>query len=100
MRARSAQAELPRAGRPGAPALVGEHPLRDRDLLGLAGLVGVARTAVGAPGRRRELQATGEAVSGVDVPVAAALALRELVPGRARGRVRGPGDGEGDADRN
>src|SRR6185312_5052296 len=36
--------------------------------------------AVGGPGARRELQATGEAVPGADAPVAARFALGDRVP--------------------
>ncbi len=59
-------------------------------------LCGVARAAEGAPGARGELQATGEPVAGVDAPVPAALALRQLVPGVGR---RGVGGGGGQQDR-
>src|ERR687889_394408 len=50
------EAELGRAGRPGAPALGGPDALGDADLLGAAGVVGRPGAAVGAPGARRELQ--------------------------------------------
>ena len=89
-RALAVQPELGRAGRPGAPALRGEDALGDGDLRAAAGLVGargVGGAAERAPGRRRELQAAGEAVAGVDRPVAARLASGDPVPGGAGGRV-------------
>ena len=74
------QPELARAGGPGAPALLGQHPLGDDDLLLARRVVGHARAAEGPPGAGGELEAAAEAVAGVDRPVAGALALRELVP--------------------
>src|SRR5690606_6248552 len=96
----AAQAQLLRAGRPRLPALGLQDALGDPDLLGLAGLVGHALATVGAPSPVAELQPTVVAVTRIDLPVATALALGELVPGRHRGRVRGTGDGKGSADRN
>src|SRR5215207_842423 len=88
------EAELARAGGPGAPALGGSDAFGDADLLGAAGAGGRAGTAVGAPGPRRELEAAGVAVAGVDAPVAARLTLGQAVPDAARGGRRGrPGHG-------
>src|SRR5690606_19511733 len=58
------------------------------DLLGLGGLVrgrGVLGAAEGLPGGAGELQAAVVAVAGVDGPVAAGLALGDLVPDGAGG---------------
>ena len=77
------QARALAAGGPGAGALLVQGALGDGDLLGLGGLVRVARVLVpakGLPGRRRELQAAVVAVAGVDRPVAGGLAVGNLVP--------------------
>src|SRR5215207_2705624 len=87
----SAQAELSGAGRPGAPPLRRLQVLGDPDLL-LAGRVGrAARATGGLPAALRELQAAVIAVAGVDGPVAARLALRELVPDTGAGAGGGGG---------
>src|SRR6185369_844830 len=83
---RSAQAELPGAGRPGPPPLRIEYPFGDLDLLRPAGLVRHTTAAVGLPGRLRELQAAVVAVAGRGVPPATALALRDAVPVTLRSR--------------
>src|ERR687898_623749 len=95
----SAQAQLAGAGRPGAPPLHRLQVLGDLDLL-LAGRVGrAARATGGLPAALRELQAAVVAVAGVDGPVAARLALRELVPDTGAGAGGGggglPGGGPG-----
>src|SRR5690606_17654631 len=93
---RSAQAELPRAGRPGTPALPGQDPLGDPDLLLARGVGRVAGAAVRLPGALGELQTAPVAVAGVDRPVAAGLALGEAVPDGAAARARlGHGRGLG-----
>src|SRR5690606_39199574 len=74
---RLAQAQLARAGRPGAPALHVEQVLGHADLLGSRSVGGVARPTGGVPAALRELQAAVVAVAGVDRPVAARLALGE-----------------------
>ena len=78
-----AQPQLAGARRPGTPALLRLNLLGNRDLLLPAGLVRHARAAVRAPGAEAELQATVEAVAGVDRPVATGLTLGELVPDTA-----------------
>src|SRR5690606_39457496 len=103
----AADAGLARARRPGVPALLGQDALGDDDLLLAAGLVGHRRellAAEGTPGGRGELEAAVEAVTGVDVPPTAALALGELVPRRIGSCVggrcdeqRGAGDGTCDS---
>ena len=103
-RRRAAQPELARAGGPGAPALLGEHPLGHDDLL-------LALRVV----RRRPSPPNARQVLGVNwrpplkpLPVLIdqlprALALGEVVPGGAgcgrrggRGGQRGAEDGAGD----
>src|SRR5699024_49213 len=87
--AEGAAAVGPRAG-----ALAGEHALADLDLLLLGGLVGGRGelvAAVAGPGLGGELQAALVAVAGVDVPVAAGLALRHLLPGAGARGGRGRG---------
>ena len=94
LRRGAVQPELARAGGPGAPALLGQHPLGDDDLLLAAARGGPAtRAAEGPPGAGGELQAAAEAVAGVDGPVAAALALRDAVPDGAAGVGVGRGGG-------
>jgi len=69
-----AQAGASAADRPGTRALASEHALGDGDLLGAAGEVrsrSESASAVADPGLAGELQPTGEAVAGVDGPVAA-----------------------------
>ena len=68
------------ADRPSADALRVQHVLGDPDLLVAARAGRGARPTVGVPGARGELQATGEAVTGADPPVATRLALRDGVP--------------------
>jgi hypothetical protein len=98
------QAGLPRADRPGTPALLRQDLLGDGDLGGLTGLMGKALAAVVVPGGGVELQAAVIAVAGVGVPVPAGLAGGDLVPvagrgggvgqrrrGRRGGRARGGG---------
>src|SRR5699024_1527465 len=68
------------AHRPGARSLLLEDLLGDADLLLLAVLIGRAGSTEAGPGLLRELQATVVSVSGVDVPVAAGLALGDRVP--------------------
>ncbi|MPM27839.1 hypothetical protein SDC9_74353 [bioreactor metagenome] len=83
-------AGLGRTHRPGTPALGGLDALGHGDLLLAARVARRAGAAVRCPGRRGELQATGEAVAGVDGPVAAGLALGDPVPhGGAGGGGRG-----------
>src|SRR5690606_10341708 len=68
---------------PGAGTLGVQGALGDRDLLGLGGLVRGGRVlaaAEGGPGGAGELEAAVVAVAGVDGPVAAGLALGDLVP--------------------
>src|SRR5690606_15902802 len=72
----------------------GQHVLGHADLLFTAGVVGATGTTVGLPGALRELQTAVVAVTGVDTPVAAALALRHGVP------VVGRGGGGGQTGRN
>ncbi|VXA90338.1 conserved hypothetical protein [Curtobacterium sp. 8I-2] len=97
----AAQSELGGACGPGTPALRGEDALGDGDLGLAAGGGGVASATVRLPGAEVELQAAVVAVAGVDGPVAAGLALRELVPGRTgrcvRGGCREADTGRGDA---
>ncbi|EDY47610.1 hypothetical protein SSCG_00639 [Streptomyces clavuligerus] len=96
--------------RPGALALDRQDLLGGEDLLPLGGEVGAGRvvqTAEARPGRLGELEAAVVAVAGVDGPVAAGLALGDLVPGRDGGGCGGRGgeqtggqagrDGEGGA---
>src|SRR5918995_4278565 len=85
--ARQAQAGGTR--RPRAVAARGVADLGGDGDLGLAaGVAGKAAAAVRLPGAERELQAAVVAVAGVDGPVAAGLALGELVPhGAAGGEV-------------
>src|ERR671918_1222045 len=97
---RSAQAELAGACRPRTPALALENALGDGDLLAAAGLVRRTLATERPPGRRRELQATGEAVTGVRGPVAAGLAHGELVPDAGRSGVGGTCHRERASDRN
>src|SRR4051794_28220724 len=88
------------ADRPGAGALRREHPPGDRNLLGLAGAVGargVLAATEAAPGPAGELQSAVVAVTGVDLPVATALAGGDPVPHGSGGAGRGAADG-GDAD--
>src|SRR5690606_36783052 len=80
----SAQTELARAGRPGAPTLLGLQTLTALDLLGAAVLVRVAGAADTAPRLEAELEAAVVAVAGVDRPVATGLALGQVVPDRPR----------------
>ena len=93
LRRGAVQPELARAGGPGAPALLGQHPLGDDDLRLARRVVGHARAAEGPPGAGGELEAAAEAVARVDRPVAGALALRELVPDGATGLGLGSGGG-------
>src|SRR5699024_2181971 len=68
---------------PGARALRLQHTLGDGDLLTLGGLVGVGGellTAEALPGGLVELETAVVAVAGADRPVAAGLALGDLVP--------------------
>src|SRR4029453_11685638 len=91
-----------RTHRPGARALAGKDLLGDGDLLlaaRLVGVCGVGASAVGAPRLCGELQATVEAVSGVDRPVSAALALGDGVPDRCGLGLVGGGDATGDGRR-
>src|SRR5690606_20978755 len=70
------------------------HALGDDDLLLAGGLVGgrgELAAAVCGPGARRELQAAVVTVAGVDGPVAAGLALRDLIPLGVGGGVGGTG---------
>ncbi len=68
------------ADRPSADALRVQHVLGDPNLLVAARAGRGARSTVGVPGARRELQTTGEAVTGADAPVATRLALRDGIP--------------------
>src|SRR4051794_14800884 len=82
-------AHRPRAGPAGVVDLGG-----DCDLLlagGEVGPLGVGTAAVRQPGAVVELQAAVEAVAGVDVPVAARLALGDGVPVQAVAAARGHG---------
>src|SRR5690606_24966875 len=102
-RSRVRRSEVGAAHRPRAGALARENVLGDADLLFAAGVAGVAGAAVGLPGALRELQAAVVAVTGVDGPVAAALALRDSVPVVRRGGGRGEterdgGEGAGSGD--
>src|SRR5699024_6581366 len=77
------QARALAADGPGAGPLALEHTLGDGDLLALGGLVGVGGEFLAAealPGGLVELEAAVVAVAGVDRPVAAGLALGDLVP--------------------
>ena len=70
------------------------------DLLSRGGVGRAARATGGVPAALRELQAAVVAVAGVDRPVAARLALGELVPDRSRcwpaaGAGAGAGSGAG-----
>src|SRR6478609_2763781 len=70
---------------PGLEAGLGVEPVGDRDLLlpgGQVGARGEVGTAVREPRALRELQPAVVAVAGVDVPVAAGLALGDPVPHR------------------
>src|SRR5690606_28402319 len=92
------EAELGRARRPSPPTLDVEDLLGDSDLLVLRGQVGprgVLQATEAGPGVRVELETSVEAVAGVDAPVAAALALRERVPGLLGRRVGGRGEADG-----
>jgi hypothetical protein len=91
-----AEPELARARGPRAPALGGQRLLGRGDLLlprGQVGPRGVLGAAEAGPGAAAELQAAVVAVTRVDGPVPAALALRQGVPGLARGG-RGAGRAE------
>src|SRR6185437_1668378 len=71
------------ADRPRAGAALVVHRGRDRDLLGprgVVGAVGVLPATVGQPGAVVELQTAVEAVTGVDRPVAARLAVGDGIP--------------------
>src|SRR5699024_5335416 len=70
----------PSARRPCSGTLTVQHALGDADLLGARGLRRIAGAAVGAPCARAELQPAVEAVAGVDMPVAAGLALGHTGP--------------------
>src|SRR5699024_6221309 len=77
------QARALAADGPGARALRLQHTLGDGDLLTLGGLVGVGGellTAEALPGGLVELETAVVAVAGADRPVAAGLALGDLVP--------------------
>src|SRR5271167_3475810 len=82
------QARLSTALRPRLDTVVSENPVSNGDLLLSGGCCGVADTAVSGPGVRFELQSAVFAVSGVGMPVATRLALRNRIPvggGRSAG---------------
>ena len=90
---RLAEAELACAGRPGVPALVGENPVADEDLLHRPCLPGRRREApqsVVPPRPRVELQAAVVRAL-VERPVAAGLALRQSHPDAVGTRRRACG---------
>src|SRR5690606_23786715 len=74
------RSEVLTADRPCTDALSGEHVLGDADLLLARGVARGAGATVGLPGALRELQAAVVAVTGVDRPVATALALCDGIP--------------------
>src|SRR5208283_259328 len=76
------------ADRPSADALRVQHVLGHPDLLLTARAGRGTRPAVTVPRARRELQATGEAVTGTDRPVSTRLALRDGIPVHAVGLHR------------
>lgn len=78
-----------------AGALAQQDILGDADLLFARSLVRHAVAAVGGPGRRRELQAAVVTVTGVDRPVATALASSNSIPVVAGGRCVGGRQTEG-----
>jgi len=88
---------LPPAGvgaGPGGPALPGQGPLRDGDLLLTGGQVSAGRVLLPTergPGGLGELQAAEVPVAGVDRPVAAAFAVGHRIPGRVGRGGRRPG---------
>ena len=88
------------AVRPSASTLGGQDVFGHGNLL-LAGCLvsgrGVLSAAIGSPGLRVELQAALVAVAGVDGPVAAGLALCDLVPLGVGGGAGGAGAQEGGA---
>src|SRR5688572_6507095 len=89
--ARSGQTELGAAGWPRRVATGRPESLRDDDLLlprGLVGILGELAAAVPEPCPVAELEAAVVAVAGVDRPVAARLAAREVIP------HAGPGIGD------
>src|SRR6516162_5177702 len=77
----------PAADRPSVDALRVQHVLGHADLLLTARTGRGTRPTVGVPRAHRELQAAGEAVTGVDRPVATRLALRDGIPVHAVRRV-------------
>src|SRR5205823_3653742 len=83
----SAKAELRRAGRPGAPALLGLELLGGGILLGRRGRGRAPGHAHAVPRLLRELVGPGEAVAGVGRVVATRLALAKLGP-HATGHAR------------
>ena len=68
------------ASRPGADALRAQDIFGHPDLLGTAGVGRGTRPAVGVPSALRELQATGESVSGADAPISTRFARRDGIP--------------------
>src|SRR5579862_7470872 len=102
-----------RARPPRRPPVSRVDAVRNVDLCGPAGEVGalcVTTTTERRPGLRRDLQPAVVTVACVEVPVAARLTLRNLIPLSIRGtRLRGvrggrhqhavrDGDGAGDAE--